>query len=169
VANLDIPAEDVQTGNYNVWREDIYDPELGFPTGEFRFHVDITLNLRVVEVDQMGEIITAALDAGANTVYGINFGVQDLSQLTQDARTNALLDLQSRAQQIAEGLNMDLGAPLSVSEGAGPISDALYTYGIKGDVVGYGGGGSYESASTIAPGQTSVSLQLYAVYELVPR
>ncbi|TFH34971.1 MAG: DUF541 domain-containing protein [Anaerolineales bacterium] len=168
VADLDIPSEDVQTGSYNVWREDIYNPDSGQPTGEYRFHVDITLTVRVLEVDKMGDVISLALKAGANNIYGINFRVLEPKQLEQAARAEAIIDLQSRAQQIADGLNMQLGAPLSVNEGLGPIPLPIYTYGIKGDV-GYGGGGDMASASPVSPGQTSVSVQVNAIYELIPR
>jgi uncharacterized protein YggE len=170
VASQNIPVDDVQTGSYNIWREDIYNPETGQPTGEYRFHVDISLSVRVLAVEKMGDVISAALEAGANNVNGITFGVMDPSQLEAQARADAILDLQARAVQIAEGMNMALGAPITISEGSAPIPAPVYTYGIKGDIQGFGGGGGDISmVAPVSPGQTSVSVQLYAIYELSPR
>jgi uncharacterized protein YggE len=155
-----VAEEDIQTTNYSVWPEDRYDPETGFPGNQRVFRVDGVLSIKVREVDSMGDILAAALEAGANNVYGISFGIEDTAQLEVEARAEALEDARERAQQLAQGLGVSLGNVLSISEGV--VSPAPY-YGAEAGV-GLGGGGG----APVSPGQTMVTVQVQVSFELVP-
>lgn len=156
-----VAEEDIQTTNYSVWPEDRYDPQTGFPSGERVFHVDGMLQIKVREVSMMGEVLSAALEAGANNVYGINFGIEDTSQLEAEARAEAIEDARDRAQQLAQGLGVSLGATLSISEGV--VGSTPY-YGPEA-AFGLGGGGG---GAPVSPGQTSISIQVQVTFELLP-
>jgi uncharacterized protein YggE len=156
---------DVRTTNYSLWREDIYDPNTGMPTGDIRYHIDISLELTIREVDQIGEFVAVGLDAGANNVYGISFAIEDTAALEAEARSEAIADVKERAEQIAKGLGMSLGDPISVGEGVAGAPGPVYNYGLKGEVVGLGGGGG---GAAISPGQTTIVMQVNVIYELLP-
>ena len=162
-----VSSEDVQTTYYSVWTETIYDPETGMPTNEIRYHVDITLAVKVKDVQGVGGLISAALDAGANNVHGINFTIDDPTALEDQARVLAMADAQDRARKLTEGLGVQLGSPVAIGEGTGYVAPT-YSYGLKGEV-GMGGGGVGAGVpSTISPGQTTVGIQVTVVYELLP-
>jgi uncharacterized protein YggE len=74
---LGIAEEDIQTAGYNVWPEEQYDPATGMATGERRFRVDSTLIITVRDLTQTGAVIEAGLNAGANSVHGLSFGIED--------------------------------------------------------------------------------------------
>ena len=156
---LGLEETDLQTVNYSVWPEERYDPETGFPTGDRTYRVESTLRITMRDVSLLGEMIEAGLDAGANNVYGINFGLQEVSELQAEARREAVADARLRAEQLAEGMGLVLGEVISVNEGAGgyisyPVAEAAY---------GIGGGGA-----PISSGELQVSVQVQVTFELLP-
>ena len=156
---------DIQTTNYNVWRQDIHDPETGMPTGEATYNVDTSMVITVRDINDLGGTIDAGLEAGANNVMGIGFEISDTSLLETEARSNAIADAKNRALETAIGMDVNLGEVLSISESGVGIPGPLVSYGLKGDVAGIGGGGA---PAPISPGQTTIVSQMYVVYEILP-
>ncbi|MCK5053005.1 MAG: SIMPL domain-containing protein, partial [Anaerolineales bacterium] len=164
-----VSSNDVLTSNYSVWSEDVYDPQNGMPTGETRYRVDISLAITVREVHRMGDLIAVGLDAGATNVSGINFTIDDTAALEAEARSSAITDVRDRAEKLAQGLGMTLGDPISVGEGSAGAPGPVYSYGLKGDIGGIGGGGVGAGVpSIISPGQTTIGVQVTVIYELLP-
>ncbi len=163
-----VSSNDVLTSNYNVWSEDVYDPQTGMPTGETRYRVDITLAITVREVHRMGDLIAVGLDAGATNVSGINFTIDDTVALEAEARSKAIADVRDRAEKLAQGLGMTLGNPISVGEGSAGAPGPIYSYGLKGDIGTGGGGVGAGVPSIISPGQTTIGMQVTVIYELLP-
>ncbi|NDJ54956.1 MAG: SIMPL domain-containing protein [Chloroflexi bacterium] len=161
VVELGVAGEDVQTTNFNVWQDERFDPQSGQSTGDIVFTVDNTINIVVRDISTVGEVITAALEAGANQVYGLSFGIDDTSTLEGEARASAVADARARAESLAEELGMSVGAPISISEGgaSGPMLSG------RVDVAedAFGGG-----AVPINEGQLSVNVTVNVIYELVP-
>jgi len=163
IAALGVEAKDIQTSNYNIYPEDVFDPESGRPTGERRYHVESTLSVKARDIAKLGEIIQSGLDAGANNIYGISFGLEDTSELETQARKDAIEDAAARAKQLTEGIGVKLGDPISISEVGGYGGGPVYVeYSAK--VGGVGGGG----AVPISPGQTTVTVQVSITYKIKP-
>ncbi|MFN2275656.1 MAG: SIMPL domain-containing protein [Anaerolineales bacterium] len=157
-----INSEDVRTTGYNVWPEDVYDPETGQPTGVRRFHVDSSVEITIRQLDRVGDIITAGLDAGANNIYGVNFILSDPQSVIDQARTAAIADARDRAEAMAAGFGVQLGKIVSISEGINGVPSPVYNAAVgKGDGVGGGGAGV-----TVSPGQTTVNVQVYVTYAI---
>ncbi|MHB0856781.1 MAG: SIMPL domain-containing protein [Anaerolineae bacterium] len=155
---FDLQEQDVQTVNYVVWVEQERD-EQGQLTGTTRYHVINEVLVTLRSVDQIGELLQEAVTAGANTVGGINFRVEDQTALEQEARDSALANAQSKAQQLAEGLDLTLGAVHQVTEDAsgtppGPLERAD----------GIGGAGPVP----ISGGAFAVTVQLRVTYDFEP-
>lgn len=159
-----VAEDDVRTTNYNIWREEIHDPATGMPTGGSRYHVDISLDVMVRDVQRMGDLIAAGLDAGANNIHGISFMIEDTSALEAEARGEAIADVLDRAEKLVGGLGLRLGKPISIGEGVSGAPGPTYGYGLKGDIGGFGGGGS----AVISPGQTTLEMQVTVIYEVLP-
>jgi uncharacterized protein YggE len=163
-----VNSNDIRTANYSVWTEEIYDPETGMPTGETRYHVDIQLAVTVHDVQGIGGLISAGLDAGVTNIQGVSFTIDDTSALEAEARDIAMLDAQDRAQKLAEGMGVRLGKPIAIGEGYAAGISPTYTYGLKGDI-GIGGGGVGAGyPSTVSPGQTTIGMQVTVIFELLP-
>jgi uncharacterized protein YggE len=156
---LGIAEEDVQTTGFNVWPEDVWDPETGLPTGEKRYHVDSTMQINIRNVDNVGKVLETALTNGANSIYGLNFGIQDTGALADQARSVALEDARSRAEAIAERLGLMVGEVSSVTDQSG---GNLYPYFVQAGM-GLGGGGG---EPPISQGQMAVSVSVSVTYTI---
>jgi hypothetical protein len=168
VVSQGVNSSDVMTSHYSVWNEEVYDHQTGMPTGELRYRVEINLAITVRDVNSIGQLIAAGLDAGATNVTGINFTIDDITAIESEARDKALVDVWDRAEKLAQGLGMRLGNPISVGEGSGGAPGPIYNYGLKGDI-GMGGGGIGAGVpSSISPGQTAIGVQVTVIYELLP-
>jgi uncharacterized protein YggE len=154
-----VAPEDIRTTNFSTWPEEVFSPQTGMPTGERTYHVDSTVEVAVRNVDNLGTVINAGLDAGANNVFGIQFGLQDTTPLEDEARVLATEDAKTRAMLLANAAGIELGDLISVREGSGvyPAPYPVYEFGI-------GGGGS---GVPISPGQTDVTVQVQLVYEII--
>jgi uncharacterized protein YggE len=152
-----VNTNDIQTSNYGIWPEEVYDRSTGEPTGERKYHSDVTLTVTIREIDRMVEFIQTGLDAGVNNMYGISFGLDERSALESAARTEAISDARSRAEELAAGLGLQVGEPLSISEGVVGSGTTAERY----EGLGIGGG------APISPGQSTVTVEVVVLYELV--
>ena len=158
-----VDEKDLQTINFNVYPEDIYDRETGQPTGQRRYHVQNFLNAKVRDISKIGAIIDAGLGAGATNVSGLSFGVEDKSALETEARTKAIADAKARAQELADGLGVKLGGPIIVSEGYVSAPPMPYPVFAQKAADGLGAGGG---AAPISPGQMQVTVQVNIIFAL---
>lgn len=155
-----IADTDVQTSNFNIWTEERYLP---IPPGpgaiepelQTLYRVENLMKLTVRDVERVGEVIQSALDSGANQVRGVSFSLDDAAPLELLARDEAVLDAELRAQELASALGLELGRPISVSEGASGTAPFPV-------LLEKGGGGP-----PISGGEIYVSVQVNVEYELI--
>jgi uncharacterized protein YggE len=155
-----IDEKDIQTTNYSVNVIQEYDTN-GYPARISGYQVMNQVNVMVRDLDKLGEILDAAVQAGANSIYGVNFIVTDSSGAATQARTAAIDDATKKAQEIADATGMTLGKVLSVSETSGPAPMPL-SYDAKG--------GAMEAAAAvpIQSGGSIVSVDVQMTFELLP-
>ncbi len=158
----DIADRDIQTTGYNVWVERPYGPE--GPTDTTLYHVGNSMMVTIRDLDKVGSILDAAIEAGANNIYGVTFSMADPNALKGEAREKAVTDAQAKAQELA-GLNqVELGTVISVSEVIGG-NGAYYPGGYGpffGQAAGLGGGGG----GPIVPGELNLTVQLQVTYAI---
>jgi uncharacterized protein YggE len=77
-----------------------------------------TVRVTTTDLSQIGPLIDAASQAGANNVGGLSFGLQNPDPLVQQALTQATKQALAHAAGIAAGLGGKLGAVLSAQEGS---------------------------------------------------
>jgi uncharacterized protein YggE len=64
----------------------------------------------------LSNLLDTAIQAGGNTIEGIQFQVSDLGDLVDQAREAAMNEAQDKAQQLAELAGAQPGAVLTISE-----------------------------------------------------
>jgi len=159
LTGMGILEADIQTTNFNVWREDIYSPETGQVTGEYRYHVDSSLQVNVREISRASEVLKVGLQNGANNIYGPSFAIDNTDALAAQARAAAVVDARARAEQVAAELGLTLGEVMSVKEvSGGPV----YAYFAA---AGQGGGGG--EGPPISEGSLTVNIQLEVSFAIV--
>ncbi len=155
IASLGIAPAGVQTINYTMSIEQVTDKE-GIPTGETRYHVNNQIRVEVTDLTQTGNVLQKALAAGANTVAGVDFSVADVTALQQQARDKAMANAKAKAEQLAAGFGVKLGAVHNVNEFSVVLAPMPMAEGI-------GGGGPVP----VHGGSLSVSIEIQVVYDLI--
>ena len=78
-----------------------------------------TVSATIKEIGKAGALIDAAVNAGANQVYGPSLSRSDQSELYRDALRAAVADARSSAQALAAASNLALGRITAIVEGGG--------------------------------------------------
>ncbi len=152
---LDIANGDIQTSSFNLYWSEQFNRETGMPTGEREYHAQHSLNVTVREIDRAGEVINTAVNAGANSIYGLTFGIANDDAMTNEARLAALDDARARAEQIAGALDVELGEVVNIAEGVSFVPV------MQNGIGGLGGGAD---SAPIAEGMLSVEVQVTVTY-----
>jgi uncharacterized protein YggE len=154
-----IAAADISTSNFSLWYSQNYDVE-GKPT-DAKYMVDNSVFITVRNLDQLGDILGTAIDAGANSINGISFDVSDKEAALAEAREQAVADARTQATELAGLAEVELGEIQSIN---------MYG-GYPGPIYGGKGGGGYAaeaavSAVPITPGQYLVTMDVSIVFEI---
>ncbi|MGD2152494.1 MAG: SIMPL domain-containing protein, partial [Gemmatimonadales bacterium] len=80
------------------------------------YWVQKTIVVRLSEIGEFENLLTAVLEAGANFVHGIDFRTTELRQHRDRARALALQAAAEKAEAMAAELDMELGRPRSIRE-----------------------------------------------------
>jgi hypothetical protein len=86
---------------------------------ELANRVDVTVR----DIDVTGAVVDGALAAGATSLDGLGFRLEDRTGPEAEARTAAVADARSRAEALASAAGVSLGSVLAIVEGgaaAGP-------------------------------------------------
>ncbi|MGI9255087.1 MAG: SIMPL domain-containing protein, partial [Thermomicrobiales bacterium] len=113
-----VDAKDIQTANYSVSILRNYN-EGSVPTQITGFEITNQVNVTVREIGGTGKLMSAVVEAGANSIYGVNFFVDDPKPFSAEARKLAVEDARTKAEQLADASGMKLGRVISISEDTG--------------------------------------------------
>ncbi|KAE9627839.1 SIMPL domain-containing protein [Parasedimentitalea maritima] len=83
------------------------------------FTASNTLQLRVRDLDKLGEVLDQVLRAGANEFRGLQFGVVDPSEVQDQIRGAAVKDAIRKAEQLATAAGVTLGPVQSITDQGG--------------------------------------------------
>lgn len=154
-----VAPADVQTTNFSVYPISEYGAELS--SSEIRYRVDNSVVVTVRDLESLGEILDAVIGAGANSIYGIQFGLSDSEAAYTQAMQAAVLNAQERAEAIATAAGQTLGPIQTISTYYGNGGTPIYM--ASDSARPQGGGGSDVPVST---GALEVRVEVNIVYEL---
>jgi len=127
------------------------------------------LTVTLKTVSKFDELLTAVVEVGANTIYGIDFRTTQLKAHRQRARQLALEAAREKAVAMAGVLGRRLGAPYSIQEQPSSFWSSYY-WGGRGQsqnmVQSQAPGGS-DPEGTLAPGQISISARVEVEFLLI--
>jgi len=160
LADMGVAREDMQTSNFSLYTGDKYDPASGQPIGK-NYVVENTVNVTVRDLAGMGDLLDGAISAGANSIWGVTFDLEDKDASLAQARDMALQDAVTEAQALAGAASVTLGDIVSLS-----YTDTGYYYPPYYGVGGGGGGDGLGAATSIVPGLITVSAEVYVTYSI---
>lgn len=162
---LGLEKKDIITENYNIYQD--YDWINGRQREKgFKAVQTIKIELKSDQIDLVGEVVDAGVDAGAMINY-INFELsQELqNQYKAEAMKLAAQDARIKAESIAEGFNKEIKDLISTS-----TSDFGYTpwnvYSNAGGAMEAERSMAKEAVPSIQPGDREITSRISAVFEM---
>lgn len=160
LSSFSIKDEDIAMENLNLSTDYNWKDNTRFVVGQ---RCTESLSVKVKNIDSLGPILDKMGKIESITIGSIGFDKQDKSQAYDDARKKAAADADAKASTYAGCFSMNLGLPLSVSEGTVneavpylPVAKMMATNAMAS-----------ESAVTDTPsGMMDISTTVTVVYEL---
>ncbi len=158
---LEIAQRDLHTTGYSVSFREARDQRPRYEDEDERpgaYYVTNNLRGTVRDLDRLGEVIGTALEAGANQVSSVQFGLADREALAAEARREAMRLARLKAEELAEVEGLRLGRVLNIAEhdrdGVPPMLRSAE---------------ASTEAVPISPGEVTYRVQVSVSYELLPR
>ena len=158
---LGIEEHDLQTNSFNVYAEN-FGMDASTSDTEVQYRVSNMVTVIIRDLDRIGEVIEAAITAGANNIFGIEFLLDDATAARSEARKLAVEAANANAQELAALTGVQVGRILSISEVIGGTG-GFYNNSISTLQLGVGGA----ERTPIQLGQLRLAMQLQITYELV--
>ncbi len=153
-----VDAKDIQTTNFSVYQQEKFAPT-GEDLGTF-FMTDNTVYVTMRDIAKIGDILDASISAGANSIYGITFDVENKETALATGRDQAMANAKAQADELAKAAGATLGAVQSISYySSAPMP--IY-YDTKAVSAGVGGGGSVP----ISSGQLTLTVSVTVTYAI---
>ncbi len=144
-----IDEKDIMTSQFNVYTGYDYGVDaLGREVRTINYEVNNSVTVTISDLSLAGAVLDAAMEAGANTTYGIVFSSTQANEAYQKALTRAVEDAMKKAQVLASAAGVKLGPLVR-------IDAAQESMGYARDV--YGVANSYLYSAKTADGGTSIS------------
>lgn len=149
-----INEKDIRTEVYSITPKYKYDKESKI----VGYSINQTLSVKVRDINKIGEILSGAVQNGANNIYGPNFTIDEISVYLDKAREKAIKSAQEKAQKIAKIMGFKLGRVINISEIPSEVSPIL----LKGVSTEMGG----LPSPSIEPGSQEVKINVTITYEI---
>lgn len=157
LAAAGVPASDLRTAGLDLSPNWEHDGNRPVRTG---FTVTNRIAATVRDLELVGRVLDAGLEAGATGLDGVTFLLGDPAPAEEEARRLAVADARSRAATIADAAGHALGALVSIAEGAAlpvPIARPELRMAMMA---------TDTSPTPVLPGQVEVTVTVTAAWEL---
>lgn len=152
-----IAETDIRTSQLSLYP--VYDYEASSPTIE-GWEATNMVSVTIRDVTTVGRIIDGSVAAGATSVQGISFRVDDPSEYEALARSAAVADAKAKATQLAEEAGVGIGGIVIISEGSfNPPTPII----VEQSFDGYGDTAA-GATTAVLPGNVEVSVNVFIAY-----
>jgi len=115
--NVPVPDANLQTLSYSLT------PNYNYPQGGGQpiltgYTASNTVQITLTDLSLIGKVIDTGIQAGANRVQGLVFGLQDDQPIRLQALKAATAQAKAHADAMASGIGVHTGAVISIQEGA---------------------------------------------------
>ncbi|MGE5229145.1 MAG: SIMPL domain-containing protein [Deltaproteobacteria bacterium] len=150
-----VADEDIQTQDVSVYPQTVDQDGKQVITG---YQASLSVRVKVRDIATLGEVITAANAAGANSISGPSFTIGDPAPARAEAIDEAVADARKSAEAMAEAAGKSVGEVLSMSSSdAGMVAGPMYRAQAMDAAA---------ESVPIEPGQLDISANVVVVFEL---
>lgn len=154
---FNIPKEDISTTQYSVYPNYYWAKDKQILEG---YNVHQTLEVKIRDFDIAPKVLELIGKLELNQVGGLNFIVEDVEKYKQDARIQAVKNVQEKARAIAQEAGVKLGKIVSFQEDSAPILPIYKSY--ASEVGGFGG-----DAPVVEGGSREIRIRVEISYEVL--
>jgi hypothetical protein len=164
-----IKDTDLKTTNFSVYPKYEWAKATEFyPSGRqvlIGYEVQQSLEVKIRDMEKIGDIVQGATDAGSNQVGNLQFTIDKEDDLKVQAREEAIKKAKAKAKELASQLGVSLVRVSSFSENSSALRPYYDSYVAK---EAYGMGGSSESVPTasVQTGENKISVSVTITYEI---
>lgn len=154
-----IAEKDIQTSNLNLNPQ--YRYEENKPPILIGYQASNQVTVRVLDLKKLGAAVDATVNAGANQVHGISFGLVDPTAAENAAREAAVKALAAKADLYAKATGHRVSRLVSLSEGGGytprPPMPMMEMQGARGFA---------KDSTPVQGGELTVRIDISGLYEV---
>lgn len=162
-----VESKDVRTEQYSVSPRYEYSncrtSSVCPPPRIVGYSISQSIEVKVRDFSVTGEILSGAVTAGANTVSGPSFELDDPSSLVTEARAEALQKARASAEATAKAGGFRLGRIISIDEGYTPVYRETLQYAKAADLAVQN---MAAPAPSIEAGSQDIRMTLTVRYEI---
>jgi len=154
-----IEDKDLKTTSFNV------NPRYNY-TENYRerilagYEVSQNLQVKIRDLDKVGDVIQRATDSGANDISQLQLTVDNKDELKEEARKQAIEKAKAKAKELTSQLGVKLGKVITFNENtSSPYYPMMFEASM--DSVGKGGG-----VPDIQAGENKISVSVNVTYEI---
>lgn len=164
IKGMGIEDKDVVTSQFNVYSNYEYEASsFGQEKRTLYYQVQNNVTVTIHDLSMIGAVLDAAMEAGANTTYGISFSSTKANEAYQKALTRAVEDAVLKAQVLASAAGVKLGRLVSINATGNNAAFGREAYGVSNYYL-YSAK-TADEATTITTGDVSVSADVTLEYE----
>lgn len=155
-----IADRDIQTSGLNLNPQYRYEERQ--PPILVGYQASNMVTITVRDLKRLGAAVDATVNAGANQVHGISFGLLDRTAAENAAREAAVKSLTAKADLYARATGHRVGRLVTLSEGGGsyPVPPPM-------PMMARAEAASFKADTSVSPGELNVRVDITGLYELV--
>ena len=170
VKSQGVEAKDIRTSGYSIEPQQNYGECVKNecpPPKTIGYTVRQSVEVKARKLDKVGGILSGVVAAGANETSGLSFVVDDLNAVKNKARAQAIIDAQTKAEQIAKEAGFTVGRIMNISDG-----QIVPMYGLGNNQASKSIAGDMAPtptaapAPTIEPGSQEITVNVTVNYEI---
>jgi uncharacterized protein YggE len=155
---LGIDEKDIQTTQLNLnpnydWNKN--------PATIVSWQASNTVDVTVHDVTMVGDVVDTAVKAGANTVNGVSFRVDDPTEAQVEARSKAVADARAKADQLAADAGVTITGVVSITESGGQTPQPVYYARAE-----MAAGADTAASTPVLGGQVDLTVNVVIQYEI---
>ena len=152
-----IEDKDIKTTNYQLYPQ--YNYEYTKIPQIIGYEITQSLEVKIRNLDKVGEILEGSTNAGVNQVSSLYFKVDKDEVFKSQARALAIIDAKKKAEETARQLGIKLGKLTGFSESSGYNPYPIYAKSAEG----MGGGGA---TPDIQVGENEILVNVTLTFEI---
>lgn len=165
IRSLGVEQKDIQTQNYQIYPQYDY-TQSGRELNGYEVYQSVEVKIR--NLDNVGEILSVAGQNEANEVSGVRFTIENPENLREQARELAMDNVMEKKKALERSAGIKLGDIVGYYENdASKNFPVTYDARLESSIGGFGGGAEPVASPSIETGEEEVIINVNVEFEIL--